>query len=484
MTALLLAIASGILFAAALPPRDFEPLGWLALVPLLAAVSRLHRPLWAMGLGFLTGIVSGVAQVGFQGSGASMHYAYVPYIWLALVIGAVCSVATWARLRGPEGGGQWVLLVACAGVAFEWITTLTPLPVTLAVCQHRTLPVIQIASLTGIWGVAFLLWGVNAALADALLHRRVTKPALWLVGLAVANALAGAFVLRPGTQDGPSLKVAAIQDWTGQESAADPAAPPPPEEVPDAVALMREAAGSGAKLIVGTENGFGTTFRPNDPRDELNRLAAETGAYLVVGHEMPADPKPFNCASLIASDGSTLGTHHKIKLFLGERQMMQAGDQATAHETPFGRVGLLICFDSCFPQVFRQTVRDGARIVAMPNYDPPTPRASLHHLHVALLPFRAVENRVAFVRADPNGRSFVMDPQGRIVAEMPLYRNGALTADVVLGDGHGTLYTRFGDWFAYLCLAVSVILAGGRRPSASRPAPVSAGQETPERGET
>jgi apolipoprotein N-acyltransferase len=476
MTALLLAIASGILFAVSLPPRDLEFLGWFALVPLLVAVSRLKRPLWAMGLGFLCGIVCGMAQVGFRGSGTSMHYAYTPYIWLALVIGAVCSVATWARLRWPEGGWRWVMLIACAGVVFEWITTLTPLPATLAVSQYRTLPVIQIANVTGIWGVAFLLWGVNAALAEIALHRRLTKPALGMAGIAAANVLLGVILLMPDKAAGPPLKVAATQDWTGQESAADPAAPPPPEDAPDAIALMRQAAGQGAKLIVGTENGFGPGFTPNEPKDELNRLATETGAYLVVGHEMRADPKPFNCASLIAPDGKTLGTHHKIKLFLGERQMMQAGDRATAHDTPFGKVGLLICFDSCFPMVFRQTVQNGAHIVAMPNYDPPTPAASLHHLHVALMPFRAVENRVAFVRADPNGKSFVIDPKGRFVAETPLYQNTALVSAVVLGDGKGTLYTRFGDWFAYLCLMACLGLVW-RGPHLPSPLPLVGGGE-------
>jgi apolipoprotein N-acyltransferase len=92
----------------------------------------------------------------------------------------------------------------------------------------------------------------------------------------------------------------------------------------------------------------------------------------------------------------------------------------------------------------------------MPNYDPPTPHAILHHLHAALIPFRAVENRVAFVRADPNGLSQIVDPWGRVVAETPLYRAEPLVADVPLGDGHGTLFTRLGDWFAYVCALVMV----------------------------
>jgi apolipoprotein N-acyltransferase len=68
-----LAVASGILFALSLPPRDIEWLGWFAFVPLLVAAARLPRALWAAGAGFLSGITCGVAQVGWRGSGTSLN---------------------------------------------------------------------------------------------------------------------------------------------------------------------------------------------------------------------------------------------------------------------------------------------------------------------------------------------------------------------------------------------------------------------------
>lgn len=87
----------------------------------------------------------------------------------------------------------------------------------------------------------------------------------------------------------------------------------------------------------------------------------------------------------------------------------------------------------------------------MPNYDPPTPRGVLHRLHGAMLPFRAVENAVPFVRADSNGLSQIVDAQGRIVAQSPLYAPDVLVATVPLGPGKGTFFTRWGDWLAYVC---------------------------------
>jgi apolipoprotein N-acyltransferase len=78
------------------------------------------------------------------------------------------------------------------------------------------------------------------------------------------------------------------------------------------------------------------------------------------------------------------------------------------------------------------------------------------------MPFRAVENRVPFVRADANGLSQIIDANGRIVRQAPLFAADTLVGDVPLGDGQGSLFTRFGDWFAYLCVLTAAIswLAG------------------------
>ena len=124
--------------------------------------------------------------------------------------------------------------------------------------------------------------------------------------------------------------------------------------------------------------------------------------------------------------------------------------------TPQGPVGLEICFDSCYTNTTRETVRQGAQLIAMPNYDPPTPRGVLHRLHGAMLPFRAVENRVPFVRADSNGLSQIVDPSGRIVGQSPLFAPDVLVGTMQLGDGQGTFFTRWGDWLAYVCLLVVV----------------------------
>lgn len=462
MKAVLLAVASGVLFALSIPPFTAGWLGWLALAPLLASAAMpRRRPLHAAGLGLITGVTAGIVQVRWHSDTHALHFAYLPFVWIALLFAAIAALAAVGRSRFPETAPRrWVLFTACAGVAVEWLATFSPLPVGIALCQHRTLPVLQIASITGIWGVSFLLYLTNACLADMALRRRFVPHTALPTALLLLALLGFGYstLIRQSRVDSsrPRLRVAAIQDYSGIEAARFTSPTDRETDIPDAEALTKTADNKGAELIVWTEGSLGIGFDPEDREDRMAQFAQSlTAPLLVVGFEQSASPKPYNCAALLES-GRTVGIHRKNNLFLGERQSIQPGRSARAFDTSRGKVGLLICFDSCYTGLTRQAVASGAQIIAMPNYDPPTPRAVLHHLHAALMPFRAVENRVAFVRADPNGISQIIAPSGRIVAQTPLYRAEALVADVSLGDGKGTFFTRWGDWFAYLCTGVLI----------------------------
>ena len=450
MRQFLAALAAGGLFAISLPPLSWEWAGWLALAPLLAA-SVGRRPLEAVGLGLLAGAVCGVLHAGGSRDTERLFWAYLPFLWLMLLFGLAALTSAWAR--GRMGGLPWVLFLACVGVTGEWLTTWLPLPLNVALCQSRNVVLIQIASVAGIWGVSFLVWLVNAAVADAILQRRLpTRPLAVAVGLVLVSLCYGAVRLYAPQPGQMPLRVAAIQDFTGDEvgdllqHASDGGM-----DV-DREAMTWRAAKGGAQLIVWSEECLGSAFNPDNPDDPTRTLARATNASLVVGYSDGSRPKPFNCAALIGPDGTVQGIHHKIHLYLGESQTVQRGGTPTAYETARGRMGMEVCFDSCYTGVTRQIVRAGARLIAMPNYDPPSPHGVLHELHGAMLPFRAVENAVPFVRSDSNGLSQIIGPDGAIVAQAPLFAPDVLTGTVALGSGRGTFFTRWGDWAAYLCL--------------------------------
>lgn len=452
---LLLAVLSGVLLALSLPPYDMEWLAWIALTPLLAATPD-RRPLERAGLGLAAGLACGAVQVGWHEDSDGLRYAYLPFLLLAFLLAAVALAAGAARQR-PQGL-PWVALVACAGVAVEWVSTSSPMPLHLALSQYRALTLIQIASLTGIWGVSFLLWWTNAALADALLERRLRTASLGTALGAIALAAGyGTLVLaRPAAPGATGVRAAAIQDYSpaeGSRFASARAELSASSEGPDREALTRQAARQGARFIVWSELGLGVSFQPERADDATRSLARELHADLVAGYAEPGTPKGHNCAAILAPDGSVRGTHRKVHLFLGERRDTAPGREVKAFDTDLGRIGIEICFDTCYTGLTRRLAADGARLIAMPNFDPPTPGAVLHRLHGCILPFRAVENNVPIVRADPSGYSQLIDRTGRILRQSPMWAPDALVGDLTLGEGRGTPFTRLGDWVAYLCLA-------------------------------
>ena len=277
------------------------------------------------------------------------------------------------------------------------------------------------------------------------------KPVAVSLGLIAASLGYGAFALgRPASTD--PLKVAAIQDYYDDSNA-------------DREKMTEAAASKGAQMVVWSEECLGKDFSPSGFRqiislkhhrppqpDPTIALAKKLGIYLVTGYMGDEEPKHYNSAALIAPNGRVLGIHHKIHLYAEENRKLRAGTVATAFSTPIGRVGVEICFDTCNTDVTRRIAQAGANIITVPTYDPPVAAGEMHKLHSTLMPFRAVENGVPIVRDDSNGTSEIIDDHGRILAIGPVYKSDIVQASLPLGSGKGTLFTRLGDWFAYLCI--------------------------------
>ena len=460
MFQLLCAIACGLGFAVSLPPYDCGILCWVAIAPLLYAACG-RRPLEAVGLGLVAGLVCAVFQGRWHEDTTRLFWGYLPFLWVTVFF-ALAALAS-CLLRPRLTPAQWVAAIACAGIALEWVTTWLPLPVHIALTQYRNVPLIQIASITGIWGVSLLLWTVNAAIADAFLSRRaLTVPIRWCAAALPAVLAFGALEIRNERSDpGRPFVAAAIQDFSGDETGG--LAPDPLKPADRDMQTVEATSGSRpARLVVWSEECLGYGFDPAGARDATRKLARERNAVLVAGFNDTAHPKPHNCAAVVNADGATAGVFQKMHLYLSERQTNIPGAPRPAVDTAVGKVGAEVCFDSCYTGVTRGLAASGAQVIAMPNYDPPTPRGVLHNLHSAILPFRAVENHVPFVRSDSNGLSQVIDSRGRILAEGPLYRAAIVSARIVPGDGRGTFFTKTGDWLAWLCIGGFLLLARKR----------------------
>ena len=174
-------------------------------------------------------------------------------------------------------------------------------------------------------------------------------------------------------------------------------------------------------------------------RDLCRRL----GVWLLLGSlpERRADGT-YNTSVLIADTGEIAGQYSKIHLFslMDEPRYLRPGNGPTVVDTPLARVGLTVCYDLRFPELYRRLCLDGAELIFVPA-EWPHPRAP--HWET-LLRARAIENQVFVVGNNRVGRdgevaycgrSQIIDPWGRILSradEEPTI----LTADVDLADVH------------------------------------------------
>lgn len=499
-----LAVASGLLLAAAFPSMDWEPLAWIGLVPLLAAI-RGRSLARAFRLGWLTGFVFYLCTTYWVGH-TILHYTSLP---LPPVVGiVVLMAAALACYHGAFAAG--VRLFARSGRDVVWLAP--PLWVTLewlrgwffigfpwgalGYSQYRFHDLVQIAEVTGVYGVSAVLVLFNVVVAEVLRERgrevRRLLPGLVTVTvlLVVLPALGRWRVaeLRRDPAVG-SLRVGLTQGNVEQDRKWDPAFQD--ETMARYRGLTLAAAEAGAQLVVWPETAAPFFFQERGPRREaLLDLATQAGVPLVVG--TPAfDTTPEgvtqqrNRAYLLTPRGEVAGHYDKIQLVpFGEYVPFQrvlffvdqivtavatlgAGEEATVFGVPEGRFGVLICYEGIFPALTRRFVDDGADFLVNITNDAWYGRTAAPHQHLVQASFRAIENRVPLVRAANTGISAVVDFDGRIRWQGPLFEM-LWQVEEISWTGVRTFYTRFGDVFVWLCALVTALGVAGawwRKPA-------------------
>lgn len=449
---LLGAIASGAMLVLALPPSSLWPFGWVALAPVFLA-TRNTRLGVGVGSAILSSLIAAfIASHGWlyrQGGGSGEPaWIYLGCAQFGFVFAVVAGVSSEIRDRSARS-----LLLQSAGAVLVETLLLLVMPAPFELSQARVLPMLALASLTGIWGIGFLLWFVNFALAEALRTRRrwLVPIGAWLVLLACGNQFYGR--LSSGSNSEGSHWVGVIQT----EAVASP----------ELARLSRAAGRSKAELVVWPELS-GIDAAPQGDTTRLRQLAAARDMPAFVtsfqdGHR----PLPHNTAALF-SDAGESEHYFKQKLFGGEVNMHTPGDTAVVVPSPVGPLGLDVCYDSCFPEIFRDTARIGAQVIALPTTDPISPYAFVAANHAAFTPIRAAEEGVSVVRADGAAFSCVADPYGQIVGQIGIGQN-RYAAVPIPARAHWTLYRFAGDWFIWLCAAISAWTVGRAILSRRRP---------------
>jgi apolipoprotein N-acyltransferase len=222
------------------------------------------------------------------------------------------------------------------------------------------------------------------------------------------------------------------------------------------------AAQDGARIIA-----WGETSAPVLEEDvgalvaRAAALAQQQDIYLQIGLIMfgKTDHYPFleNRVILLDPDGTTVWDYHKAHPTPGENMSVVAGPLVVpVVTTPYGRLATVICYDADFPELVRQAGQAGADILLVPSQDWPSVSAQ----HAQMATFRAIEDGLWVVRPVNSGISGVIDPYGQVLAQADSFSSGAPTMmATIVSRGTATLYVRFGDWFAYLCIAGLLALA-------------------------
>jgi apolipoprotein N-acyltransferase len=379
---------TSVLFVLALPLGEQGFIGSFALVPLLIATRRqgfLFGFVTAMISLFLTALI---AASGIFYSQKMPHPEGTAMVYAACGIFGFACALTIAFAADPKLGEKPVWALAGLATLLE-AALLIEIPGHLALTQYRNGSMLAIASVGGIWLVSFLLYWINLAVS------RLDRDKWWLGLAPVALVYASGFI--PGPSSIGTIPVAVIQNSL---DAPD-----------DFERLHAEAASREVELVVWPE--FAGAGLVGKDTQKLKSLSLK--APLVTSFPDTHRPKPHNVAALFM-DGKESPRYKKRKLFGGEKQQHTPGKESVV--VPFGskKLGLGICFDSCFPSSMRATGR-GADVIALPTADPLSPHGFLAAVHAAYTPFRAAETGVPIIRADTDAFSMVVDSAGTIISE-------------------------------------------------------------------
>jgi apolipoprotein N-acyltransferase len=482
----------------------------VALVPLLIA---LARPAAAERRPILLGLTTGV--VGFGGTlywltdvmttfgdlstGVAAAVALLLIVYLSLYPALFAHVVA----RGVRTFGARALWAAPAvWAAGEWARghVMTGFPwVPLGNSQIDVAPIAQAASLVGVYGLSAIVVLGSVALAWLVVGPPGRGRVVPVAGVAVLIAglawwggsrASRGELLRAGTP----VRVALVQGNVAQGQKWDPA-------FADRIyrrylALSRVGVARGATLVVWPESATPFFFE-EDPAAEATRLLArETGARLFIGSDQieRAARRLYNSAFLIQPTGSVGGVYRKIHLVpFGEYVPLESilsfagplveqvggfapGDTLTIFHIREGAFSTGICYEAVFPELSREAVLRGSRLLTSITNDAWFGRSSAPWQHLAMARMRSVETGRYLARAANTGVSAIVDPYGRVVQSTPLFEETVAVGEVRFLDGI-TPYVRIGDVVPWAGLVVAIGLWGlsarGRRRSASAVPPPS-----------
>ncbi len=451
------------------------PLLWFAPLPVL--LFALRRPWWSAAL--ISGSAWLLGSLNLLGYFELLGMPFAAWLGFFFVSALVFAVAVLLFRALVLGGGFWTGMLAFPSVwvSFEYLRSLASVHGTaanLAYTQLQFLPVLQLASITGPWGISFLLFLFPAAIAVGLhfrgaAPREAVRAIIAAAIVIVAVVVFGAFRLEmPAPR--PDIAVGLV---TSDEPANGRMAKGGADTERLFRVYAREAeqlAARGARIVVLPEKLGVVSDSDGAELDSLFQSVADrTGATIVVGEVRITPPNRYNQAR-IYQPGSSVLYYNKQHLLPPMESDLTPGTGLVTIPRPGGTLGIAICKDMDFIALSRRYGKAGAGLLLVPAWDFNIDRNWHGHMEV----MRGVEDGFSVARAAKNGYLTISDSRGRILAEARSDSAPFPSIIAAVSATHSrTVYLWLGDWFAWLSMAtlllsiacvVRVDRMAGRRP--------------------
>jgi apolipoprotein N-acyltransferase len=486
-------LATALFLLLAFPRFDLWPLAHVALVPLLLFISRCERGGRAFAGGFVSGtlfflaLLSWIPRAMMAYGGVHWLVGGAAFLATGAILGAFIGLFAWLQHR-LFMRWQWrsFLLTPFLWTAVEFARdhlAVTGFPWgSLGTSQAFFGYMIQIADITGVYGVSFLVAAVNTVWLIVLVRETPRKLKIYwaaLVGMLLFYALLYAELcfFTYQTPEGPGLAVGGIQGNIRDEDGPLRVARIHFEDYPRLEAELLKAHPE-TKVVILPENPAPFSWERHPGYHALlARMAADYHVTLLVNGIRYEGDRYHNSVYDIGPDGTLQGAYDKIRLVPFAERVPLAGLFAFARSIsreignfepgraqvllPVGGVpfGVFVCYEAVFPEFVRRFTADGAQVLVNVTNDAwfgPTAAPYQHFQHCIL---RAVENRRWLVRVANSGISAIITPLGRVTETLPLFEQGTLAGEVYPLTQR-SLYVSMGDVFAWFCAAVTVLAAG------------------------
>jgi apolipoprotein N-acyltransferase len=435
MLTIVAAALSGLLWLGGTGLHPIAALTWLAPLPLLLGSVRV-RAATALAATVAAWVIGQAAVLPYYRGTLRMP---LPAVAGVVVLGAALASGTVLLARYLLRAGRPVTAVLT--VPFLWVlgeyaaSRLLPHGAwwSLAYTQAAVRPVIQLTALTGVWGVTYLLIALPVALAAR------SRPAV-LCLLALLTATAGWSLTRPA--QGPETVRVGLVALEQKDDGLPLNRPGGQQLLARYRARVDRLIARGAEIVVLPEKVFGVDSE-NDLVDAFRPETAR-GARVIAGAVLRQGGTARNVA-LVLGPGGTATAYAKQHLIPGLEDWLTPGHTDLIVG---GRFGVAICKDLDFPGLVRGYRDEGATAMLVPGLD----FTGDGRLHSRMALVRGVESGLTVVRSAAYGRLTVSDATGRVRAEAVAGNADVLVAAPLAGKS--TIYSRTGDWFPFLAVAL------------------------------